>query len=249
MIVYSRVDSSKWYGEISDINTDQKDDSNQNSYNYFGDSGADSSSYKFYVELESSEGLILGQHVYMEENLGQDEEKTGLWLEDYYIVQEEDGAYVWAAGADNTMKKQAVTLGEYDEDLMKYEILDGLTVEDYIAFPMDDITEGAAVVYNDISTGDDGMDDMDGMGYDGMDDMDGMDYDGMDGMDYDGMDGMGYDGMDGMGYDGMDGMGYDGMDDGDYLDADDMDLSDEEFPDGEDEMMIDDSDEYEYAAP
>ena len=42
-----------------------------------------------------------------------------------------------------------ITLGEYDEELMKYEVTDGLDAEDYIAYPMDTIQEGDPVIYND----------------------------------------------------------------------------------------------------
>lgn len=224
MIIYSRVDSSvKWYGEISDINTEQTDSDSQNTMYYgYGDSGADSSSYKFYVELESSEGLILGQHVYMEQNVGQDEQKDGLWLEDYYIVQEDGEAYVWAADTDNTLKKKTVTLGDYDEDLMKYEIVSGLTADDYIAYPEDGLTEGSAVVYNDISSGSDDWDSMDDMDMEYYDELDDMDLDSFDGADLENMDFESYDDM--------------------ALDSyDDMDIGNE--------MVIDDDSSYEYAAP
>jgi len=112
-------------------------------------SESSSSSYAFYVELDHSEGLILGQHVYLEPDLGQEEEKTGLWLEDYYVIQENDKAYVWMANTANVIEKHEITLGEYDEELMKYEVTDGLDAEDYIAYPMDTIQEGDPVIYND----------------------------------------------------------------------------------------------------
>lgn len=177
MIVFSRIDPSvKWYGIISEIDTEKAEESNNDSYMFYGSSSADSSSYRFYVELESSEGLMLGQHVYMEQNVGQDEEKDGIWLEDYYVIQEDGKAFIWKAGDQNVIVKQEVTLGEYDEDMMKYEILQGIDAEDYIAYPMEGITEGAPVVYNDIGTGEeDGGDFADDMGLDdgdGFDDMD-----------------------------------------------------------------------------
>ena len=37
---------------------------------------------RFYVNLDSSEGLMLGQHVYIEPDEGQDEKKSGIWLND-----------------------------------------------------------------------------------------------------------------------------------------------------------------------
>ena len=45
-----------------------------------------SSTYPFYVNLDSSDGLMLGQHVYIEPDEGQDEQKAGLWLSEVYIV-------------------------------------------------------------------------------------------------------------------------------------------------------------------
>lgn len=209
MIVHSRVDDTlTWTGTVSEIDTDNKEEEEENTYYYSGmGNDAGSSSYTFYVELDDSTGLILGQHVYMEEDAGQSDEKDGLWLEEYYIVQEEDGSsYVWIANNSNKIEKRAITLGDYDEDLMEYEILDGLAPEDYIAYPMDTLTEGAPVIYNDFtagagdtSSGEMSLDDMD------MDDMS-MDDMSMDDMSMDDMS------MDDMS---LDDMSYDDMDMGD----------------------------------
>lgn len=207
IIVHSRVDDSKtWKGTISEIKTDKAEE-NDNNNNYIGSGNANSSSYAFYVELENSDDLILGQHVYMEEDTGDEKQKDGLWLEDYYIMQEDDGkAYVWMADKNNQLTKQEVTLGDYDEDEMKYEITDGLTADDYITVPQDGIQEGAPVIYNDAS---EDTSSMDGMG--GMDD--GSWSDGSDGMD-DGSWSDGSDEMDGSWSDGSDDM------DADYSDGD-----------------------------
>lgn len=53
--------------------------------------------------------------------------------------------YVWAAGRHDKIEKRKVTLGEYDEKLDQYQITDGLTEDDYIAYPEDSITEGEKV--------------------------------------------------------------------------------------------------------
>lgn len=175
VIVYSRVDDTMtWKGEVSEVKTDDKEDDSSGSMNYYYSSSDDSSSkYTFYVELENSDNLILGQHVYMEEDAGQNDKKDGLWLEEYYIMQEGDQAYVWMANTSNVIEKRAVTLGDYDEELMKYEITDGLQADDYIAYPTGLLEEGDPVIYNDYSTGAD-MSGMAGMS-DGMPD-DGEDY-------------------------------------------------------------------------
>ena len=43
--------------------------------------------------------------------------------------------YVWAANDKDRLEKRYVTLGGYDEMQMAYEVLEGLTVEDEIAYP------------------------------------------------------------------------------------------------------------------
>lgn len=191
IIVHSRVDDSKtWTGTISEVKTDKAEENDNNGFYYSSSGNADSSSYAFYVELENSDDLILGQHVYMEEDTGEEEQKDGLWLEDYYIMQEDDGkAYVWMADKNNQLTKQEVTLGDYDENEMKYEITDGLTEDDYITIPQDGIQEGAPVIYNDASEDDGstmgGMDDSgeDGSWNDGSGSLDGSWSDGSDSLD------------------------------------------------------------------
>ncbi|MCD7955799.1 MAG: efflux RND transporter periplasmic adaptor subunit [Lachnospiraceae bacterium] len=151
VIVHSRVDSSIiWTGTITEISTEQ-DGSDSDDYYYGYYESSDTSTYSFYVELDNADGLLLGQHVYLEEDSGQLEEKTGLWLSEYYIMLEDDTAYVWLANTSNTIEKHEITLGDYDEDLEEYEILDGLEAEDYIAPLADTISEGDPVYYYDIA--------------------------------------------------------------------------------------------------
>ena len=58
---------------------------------------------------------------------------------------------MWASSAKDKLEKKSVTLGEYDESLGKYEITEGLTKEDCIAFPDDTLEEGMDTAIN--STG------------------------------------------------------------------------------------------------
>lgn len=112
-----------------------------------GDDQTSSSTYPFYVNLDSSDGLMLGQHVYIEADEGQDEEKIGIWLNDYFIVDADtDSPYVWVAGDNNKLEKRSVVLGQYDENLAEYEIADGLTEKDKIAFPTETLKEGMSVI-------------------------------------------------------------------------------------------------------
>ena len=171
VIIRSRVDSTKtWKGTMGSIdvnNGSTKDDSN----NYWGmsstsDDQTSSTSYPFYVELDSSDGLMLGQHVYIERDIGQDEQKDGLWLSDYYIVDADTNEpYVWAANDKKKLEKRYVTLGKHDEDLGEYEIVDGLTKKDSIAFPTDALEEGTKTEVGDLAqtlnSGMEGLSDMD----------------------------------------------------------------------------------------
>lgn len=195
MIVYSRVDETQtWKGTLTSIDK-ESNSGNSNSmmgYNDSGDSSMTSSStYPFYVDLDSSDGLMLGQHVYLMADNGQENEgeEDGLWLEDYYFITDEDGAvtnYVWAVDSHDKLEKREVKLGEFNDETFKYQILDGLTVEDYIAFPGEDCVEGAPVTRNaedlydkddDSMDGDDGGEDLGGED-DGLTDLDDLGSDG-----------------------------------------------------------------------
>ena len=170
MIAYSRVDETQtWKGTLTTIDK-ESNSSNSSSAMSYGDTGdsslTSSSSYPFYVDLESSDGLMLGQHVYLMADNGQEDQEDGLWLEDYYFITDEDGAvtnYVWAVDANDKLEKREVTLGDFNDETFKYEVLDGLTVDDYIAFPGEDCVEGAPVTRNadDLydDTGEDDLDD------------------------------------------------------------------------------------------
>lgn len=154
VVVRSRADSSQtWSGTISKI--DQNNPSSGKNTGYFygeNDDTTTSSSYPFYVSLDSTDGLMLGQHVYIEQDAGQSETESGLWLDASYLGgTEEDGFYVWAADKHDKLEKRSVKTGNFDAEMNRYQITDGLTPEDYIAFPADDLEAGAPVVKNDTS--------------------------------------------------------------------------------------------------
>ena len=153
VIIRSRVDSSKtWKGTMGAVDMDNSTENKSSDMAMYGMSGSSddqtsSRTYPFYVNLDSSDGLMLGQHVYIEADEGQDEEKIGIWLNDYFIVDADtDNPYVWVSGDNNKLEKRSVVLGQYDENLAEYEIADGLTEKDKIAFPTDELKEGISVV-------------------------------------------------------------------------------------------------------
>lgn len=147
VIIRSRIDEEQtWRGTINKVDTDKPEEDNNNMFYGEEGSGQTSSKYPFYVTLDSNEGLMLGQHVYIEMDEGQGEKKEGIWLNEGYIVKEEEEAYVWAANKRDKLEKRKVELGEYDENLCEYEIVSGITTEDYIAFPMEGLYEGVSTV-------------------------------------------------------------------------------------------------------
>ncbi len=151
VIIRSRVDDTTWSGSISKIDTENPESGNNNSM--YASSSSDSSSqsaskYPFYVQLDSADGLILGQHVYVELDEGQDEPKEGIWLYSSYLVMDDGDPYVWADNGKGKLEKRVVELGEYDENLDEYQIVSGLTEDDYIAYPMPGLYEGVTTVYN-----------------------------------------------------------------------------------------------------
>ncbi len=148
VILRSRIDEEQtWNGTITKIDTQGEESDNNDAMMYY-DSGSTekATKYPFYVSLDSTDGLMMGQHLYIELDQGQMEQKEGIWLFEGYIVKEEEKSYVWAADANSRLEKREVELGEYDENLGEYQILSGITEEDAIASPMEGLYEGVTAV-------------------------------------------------------------------------------------------------------
>lgn len=149
--IRSRADETMtWTGMIAEIDTAPETNNNDGMYYDYGfgvsDEMTSTSSYPFYVDLDTVDGLLLGQHVFIEAGGGLTETLEGVSLyADYVLGSEEEGYYVWAANADNEIEKRTVTVRSFDEMLYCYVIAEGLTAEDRIAFPDDSIQEGAPV--------------------------------------------------------------------------------------------------------
>lgn len=146
VVVRSRVDESvAWTGMVSMIDWENPQQDNGGNY-YYGntDEMTTSNKYPFYIELDDASGLLLGQHVYIEPDYGQEAEQAAdaIMLPSYYLNWEDEDAWVWAQGKNGKLEKRSVTLGAYDEMMDTYEIVDGLEKNDYIAFPDDTLQEG-----------------------------------------------------------------------------------------------------------
>lgn len=154
VVIRSRIDdTATWQGIVESIDWENPVTGNQNNMIYVGgeDEMTASTKYPFYVTLEHTEGLILGQHIYIEPDYGQEAE-SGLMLPGYFISDADSSPWVWAASEKDTLEKRSVTLGAYDPDMDEYEILSGLTAADYIAFPEEALKEGIPVSYYDESS-------------------------------------------------------------------------------------------------
>ncbi len=138
VIVRSRIDNTQiWKGVISEIKTNQTAKDSTEMDDYMGGEGTSSESssyYNFYIDLDSDEGLMMGQHVLIEEDNNQDVTRTGIWLNSSYLAQEDGEFYVWMADSHDRLEKKKVTVGDnYNPDLDEYEITKGLEKGDYIA--------------------------------------------------------------------------------------------------------------------
>ncbi len=164
--VISRLDPSKtWSGTVSrvDYNSAQTG-SEENQAGGFGMSvngfGGDSSmssstSYPFYIKLDSTEGLLLGQHVYIQMADGAPASGGGLVIPENYVMNiryDEKNATnigeVWVANAQGKLDSVQVVFGEYDPAIGGYPVVSGLSGSDYIADPTNsNCEEGAKVSY------------------------------------------------------------------------------------------------------
>ena len=142
-----------WFGTVTLVDYENPTQGNNNNM-YYGNSVDEmtaSSKYPFYVELDSTEGIILGQHVYTELET-EDGEEPALSISGTFFCFEEDGsAYVWVERRGK-LEKRTVTLGEFNPMRNTYEVLEGLTEEDYIAFPDAEVcTEGAPTTRDQVA--------------------------------------------------------------------------------------------------
>jgi len=149
VIIRSRVSDQTWSGYVSEIDWTNPQSSSSGGYEYYGPVEAGgamntTSKYPFYVELNESEGLLLGQHVYIEPDLGEEEAgEDEIILPGYYLVDPDGEAYVWAENkSSGKLEKRKITAAAVDPESGMYLIESGLSADDYIAFPEEDLQEG-----------------------------------------------------------------------------------------------------------
>ena len=159
VLLRSRVSEQVWHGTVSEIDWNNPAQ-NGNNYGYMDEDTAMASKYPFYVALDDSTGLLLGQHVYIEPDYGQDavEGANAIHMPSWYICDIEGNPFVWAQGGNGKLEKRNVTLGGYDEMMDTYVIESGLTPDDYIAFPDETLSAGmTCVTYDEGNFADEGV--------------------------------------------------------------------------------------------
>ena len=153
--VLSRVDPTQfWTGMVTLVDYNAGGSNEQdNLYGYASDGMSTSTSYPFYITLDNTDGLLLGQHVYIQISAAAIGDDLLRIPEGYImdIMTDEETwlttGTVWSVSMDTmTLVKTTVTLGEYDPTYGTYVIVEGITAESYLADPMDaGVKEGAAV--------------------------------------------------------------------------------------------------------
>ena len=155
MRIVSRTDESiYWLGTVTLV--DYENPSQGNSNNMYYGSGSDemtnSSKYPFYIELDNTDGLILGQHVYLEVEKEEGEE-TGIPISLAFVCYDDDGtAYVWAENTRGKLEKRIITLGAPNDMMGTVSIIEGLTETDYIAFPDGELCQEGAPTTHEVVT-------------------------------------------------------------------------------------------------
>lgn len=139
VLIRSRVSDAVYRGTIYRIDTDST--ASEQPVYYYDGGGDRASKYAFYVEPESIEGLMVGQHVLIDLNTAEQTD-AALKLPAAFLMQEDGTFYAWAADATGHIEKRKVEVGAYDEMDETYEILSGLSAKDRIAFPDDTVHEG-----------------------------------------------------------------------------------------------------------
>ena len=99
---------------------------------YYGDGNPNASSYPFTVFVDESENLVPGFYVDMQYSLTDSVE--GIYLSKPFVRTEKGRSYVYIRGENGRLEQRDVVTGKIVRGNY-YQILSGVTAEDYVAFP------------------------------------------------------------------------------------------------------------------
>ena len=154
--ILSRVDATRyWTGTVTLVDYNNAGSNEYDDmYGNMDNGMSTSTSYPFYITLDSTDGLLLGQHVYIQVSAAAVSDDL-LRIPESYVMDVamneetfETTGTVWGVNPeDQTLTKLPVILGEYDPTYGTYVILDGITAESYLADPAaPGVREGAVTV-------------------------------------------------------------------------------------------------------
>ncbi len=158
--VISRLDPTQtWSGMVSLVDYNNASGNEYDSMYGTGDPMTTSSNYPFYITLDSTDGLLLGQHVYIQVSAAPAGDGL-LYIPESYLVDtgfdETTGlatGSVWMVGEDGKLTLAQVTLGDFDLTTGSYSVVDGLSADSYVADPANPgCEEGAEVALHDADT-------------------------------------------------------------------------------------------------
>ena len=155
--ILSRTDETRyWTGTVSLVDYNAASSNEYDSmYGYVTDSGMNTStSYPFYITLDSTDGLLLGQHVYIQISAAAIQDDL-LRIPEGYVMDvsispetAETIGSVWGVDPETgKLTKVDVVLGEYDPTYGTYVVVSGITAEDYLADPADSGCKEGAVTF------------------------------------------------------------------------------------------------------
>lgn len=117
---------------------------------YYGDGNPNASSYPFTVFVDESEDLVPGYYVDMQYSLTDSVE--GIYLSKPFVRTEKGRNYVYVRGENGRLEQRDVVTGKIVWGNY-YQILSGVTAEDYVAFPYGkNVKAGASTEISDYRT-------------------------------------------------------------------------------------------------
>lgn len=117
---------------------------------YYGNGNPNVSYYPFTVFVEESADLVGGNYVNIQYSLGQD--GGGIYLQNPFLRKEKGETFVYVRGENGRLEKRTVQTGKSVWGSYT-EILSGLTLEDWVAFPYGKtVKPGAPTEEGDYST-------------------------------------------------------------------------------------------------
>ena len=157
VIVRSRISNATWEGTIKSLRTDQKAEEEESSSEdeYFSDTSNEQETdtkYPGIIVLQSSKGLMLGQHVLVElaaegSSSNADKKNSKIMVPKSHVLEEGGKYYVFADDGNGKLIKKAIKIGKYDEVAQEYEVKSGLSLDDKIA-DITNCSEGMATTTN-----------------------------------------------------------------------------------------------------